>query len=260
MIDELCVVGPPRLTHALASSYADWGGQIRQFEHWPTDIDPAAIFWLTQPPADALTTSTRTYPPISFFESCRALSPADLALALETEAEHLHLPLVLSARGLLFAEAIGIRGDYYWQPEHLQDRQKQVLYTFARSLLYQQGQELPTPGVYLVRFAVTPDALHFERLIPFPDESALVTRNAQIPDLFTCHWRCALGLPVADVQVHRPAIAYQRSEGRLPSHWLHRAYLMPQVSVSDMAQSVQVQAATLAEARVWLLDLTGDSK
>ncbi|MBC8122335.1 MAG: hypothetical protein H7Y22_10905 [Gemmatimonadaceae bacterium] len=233
---------------------------MQQFEHWPTDIDPVAIFWLTHPPADALATRTRTYPPVSFFTSCRALSPVVLALTLETEAEYLHLPLVLSTRGLLFAEAIGVRGAYHWQPEHLQDSQKQVLYAFARTLLYRSAQEPPTPGVYLVRFAVTPGALHFERLIPFPDESALVTRSSQIPDLFTCHWRCSLGLPVIDVLVHRPAIAYQYSEGHLPSHWLQKACLMPQVSVSDMAQSVQVQGATLAEARVQLLDLTGDSK
>ncbi len=112
----------------------------------------------------------------------------------------LWLPVVWTARGPLYAEAIGCRLDgTYYQPYHLPDRDRQPLYGFAFHLL----SALPAaPGVYLVGVGKLPSgAWGFDRLYPFPAAPAIASVGVQVPDLFECHWLCLTGQPLRDVVV-----------------------------------------------------------
>lgn len=119
------------------------------------------------------------------------------------------LPIVLTAKGALYAEAIAAHSESpsgsYVQPLHLNDRWRQPLYQQSYRLL-QNLQAVP--GVYLMQFGVQDEALVFDRLIPFPDVPALASRERQIPNLFVCHLRCLLNQPIHDLLVC--AKAYDR--------------------------------------------------
>jgi hypothetical protein len=110
------------------------------------------------------------------------------------------LPVVLTAKGPLYCEAIG---DNHIQPLHLPDRLRQPLYALAGRLL--RSLSAP-PGVYLVQFAVDGENVVFDRLIPFPDGRALASLGTQTPDLFTCHWRCLTRQAIEDVQILPQAV------------------------------------------------------
>ncbi|HAN46719.1 MAG TPA: hypothetical protein DCQ32_09245 [Cyanobacteria bacterium UBA8156] len=101
------------------------------------------------------------------------------------------LPIIWTARGPLYGEAIAATGSHtYRQPYPLSDRQRQPLYRSAFWLLDHLGA---TPGVYLMQISIDP--LQFDRLIPFPDRPAIASIGVQEPDLFACHWRCITGQP-----------------------------------------------------------------
>ncbi|UFP95716.1 hypothetical protein [Gloeobacter morelensis] len=251
MIPPLWVAGPVELTGALAQSYRRWGGEVRVLEDAPLPVlQPAGrIMWLARPDSAS--------PATALFERCADLAPAEVPLTLpDSTAALLVLPLVLTARGVLYAEAIGVAGRYLWQPEPLSDKARQILYRFARGLV--DLLEPLTPGVYMVYFAVVCGAVRFEKLIAHPDRTALVTLTSQRPDLFCCHWRCALGLPVVDLQVHRPTAA--AFVGDWPDDLLLRAALEPEASLDAAAGLVLVQAPTLQQARSGLEAILGETE
>jgi hypothetical protein len=117
------------------------------------------------------------------------------------------LPIVLTGKGPLYAEAIGVEGKLvamgadlnpyrYFQPIHLVDVQRQSLYGLAQRLL---RSLMAPPSVYLLQFGFHGETLQFDRLIPFPAAPAIASINLQNPDLFTCHWRCLTHQPILDL-------------------------------------------------------------
>ncbi|MBC7880908.1 MAG: hypothetical protein H7Y37_06190 [Anaerolineae bacterium] len=229
-------IGPTLLSKILADSYISWGGAAACFETLPEHMPlPDEVFWLSVPPE-------------GFSDSPQDLATTslDLPIALkESQATRLTLPLVVTARGILYGEAIGQRGAIAWQPEPLSDPQRQLLYKAARKIV---GSTVK-PGVTLLHFAVSPEALLFKSLSPFPDESALVTLNSQQPDLFTCHWRCVLGLPIIDLQVRRPSAAYFQPSVPLSAQVRQAALLEADASLQLSGHLLQVQAASLCTAQ-----------
>jgi hypothetical protein len=243
-LPTIWAIGPTLLSKTLAESYIAWGGTATAFETLPEHMPlPDEVFWLSVPPE-------------GFWNAPQALTTTSFAvpIALQgSQAALLTLPLVVTARGILYGEAIGQRGAMAWQPEPLSDPQRQVLYKAAREIL---GSPVKL-GVTLLHFAVSPEALLFKSLSPFPDESALVTLNSQQPDLFTCHWRCVLGLPVMDLQVYRPCAAYFQSSMPLSAQLRQAALLEATASLQLAGHLLQVQAASLCTAQEILHRIVG---
>jgi len=107
------------------------------------------------------------------------------------------LPIVLTARGPLYAEAIACDASgTYRQPWHLTDAVRQPLYRLAFELL---DYLAAPPSVYMLAFAQRGPELRFDRLWPFPTASAIASLGVQAPDLFTCHWRCLTEAPILDL-------------------------------------------------------------
>lgn len=122
------------------------------------------------------------------------------------------LPIVLTAKGALYAEVIGVKVNTaltmqspepsYEQPIHLSDVQRQPLYALGQRLM--RSLNAP-PAVYLMQFGWQDDAICFDRLLPFPAAPAIASLNAQAPDLFACHWSCLTGKPITDLAISHPA-------------------------------------------------------
>lgn len=109
------------------------------------------------------------------------------------------LPIVLTVKGALYAEAICRDGLEYHQPLHLPDLHRQPLYRFAHHLL--KDLNAP-PAVYLLQFGWTDDRqIGFDRLFPFPAEAAIASLKVQTPDLLVCHWQCLTHQPILDIQI-----------------------------------------------------------
>ena len=118
------------------------------------------------------------------------------------------LPIVLTAKGPLYAEVIGVKADTastmlssepcYEQPVHLADVQRQPLYALAQRLL--RSLNAP-PAVYMMQFGWQDDVLCFDRLLPFPAAPAIASLNVQTPDLFACHWSCLTAKPLVDLAI-----------------------------------------------------------
>lgn len=118
------------------------------------------------------------------------------------------LPIVLTAKGPLYAEVIGLdlatapaatpSERRYVQPVHLDDAQRQPLYALGQQLL--RSLSAP-PSVYLMQFGWQGETLCFDRLLPFPAAPAIASINVQTPDLFACHWACLAGQPIVDLLI-----------------------------------------------------------
>ena len=112
------------------------------------------------------------------------------------------LPIVLTEKGPLYAEAIALKDDRdaasYYQPLHLSDAVRQQLYQLGWQLL--ELLKAP-PATYLVQFGFQGQNIYFDRLWPFPGEPAIASLNTQSPDLFTCHWHCLTGLPLFELSI-----------------------------------------------------------
>ncbi len=128
---------------------------------------------------------------------------------------NLWLPIVLTAKGPLYAESIGVSSvpdtqvletPAYIQPVHLPDVWRQPLYALGRRLL--NHLQAP-PAVYLMQFSIQQEFFCFDRLLPFPAEPALASIGAQSPDLLLCHWLCITGKPIMDLIV-RPIDAFHQ--------------------------------------------------
>ncbi len=118
---------------------------------------------------------------------------------------NLWLPIVLTAKGPLYAEVIGFESgafhsseQRYKQPIHLSDAQRQPLYALSQRLLRSLNA---LPAVYLMQFGWQDETLCFDRLLPFPAAPAIASLNVQRPDLFACHWHCLLGKPIVDLAI-----------------------------------------------------------
>ncbi|MCA1904009.1 MAG: hypothetical protein LDL47_04125 [Cyanobacteria bacterium KgW148] len=116
---------------------------------------------------------------------------------LDSKEGNYWLPIVLTARGPLYAEVIVKQADgSYRQPYPLPDRVKQPLFALGRQLLtYLEA----TPAVYLIQFALADEQICFDRVIPYPGEPAIASRGVQEPDLYTCHWLCLERQPLYDL-------------------------------------------------------------
>ncbi len=126
---------------------------------------------------------------------------------------NLWLPIVLTAKGPLYAEAIGVSSvadmqaletPGYIQPLHLPDIWRQPLYALGHRLLHHLQA---SPAVYLMQFSIQQELLCFDCLLPFPAEPALASIDVQSPDLLFCHWLCITGKPIMDLIV-RPIDAF----------------------------------------------------
>jgi hypothetical protein len=130
------------------------------------------------------------------------------------------LPVVLTAKGPLYAEVIGktelaasedIEHEEpdYLQPIHLPDRWRQPLYQLGQELL--RSLAAP-PATYLLQFGLQNQQICFDRLFPFPAVPAIASLGIQTPDLFTCHWCCLTRQPILDLTIPSP-VSYQLLEG-----------------------------------------------
>lgn len=117
------------------------------------------------------------------------------------------LPIVLTAKGPLYAEAIApvepssavlSSTAPYIQPLHLSDRWRQAVYQMGYQVL--RSLSAP-PATYLVQFGFQDDRVYFDRLFPFPVAPAIASLGIQSPDLFICHWYCLIGKPILDLAI-----------------------------------------------------------
>ncbi|MCC3417387.1 MAG: hypothetical protein JGK12_20545 [Microcoleus sp. PH2017_01_SCD_O_A] len=115
------------------------------------------------------------------------------------------LPVVLTAKGPLYAEAIAGESDKlsselsYSQPLHLSDVWRQQLYELAFRLLVDLLNA--PPATYLMQFGFVGDRICFDRLLPFPAAPAIASVGVQVPDLFVCYWYCLTNKPIYDMQI-----------------------------------------------------------
>jgi hypothetical protein len=115
------------------------------------------------------------------------------------------LPIVLTAKGALYAEVIALAEGRYFQPLHLSDRWRQPLYHLGQRLL---DLLVAPPAVYLLQFGFLGETVCFDRLLPFPDLPATASIGVQTPDLYECHWRCLTDQAIVDLAISEP-VAYQ---------------------------------------------------
>ncbi|HEY9647325.1 MAG TPA: hypothetical protein V6C88_13190 [Chroococcidiopsis sp.] len=166
-------------------------------------------------------------------------------LGYATGSGEFWLPVVLTAKGPLYAEVIGMaktqadsspppidsvsapciieEADHsasgsanhplsdvqplssFQQPIHLPDRWRQPLYQLGQRLL--KALSAP-PSTYLIQFGVSDGEVCFDRVFPFPSAPAIASLGIQSPDLFTCHWLCLSQQPILDVAIAAP-VEYQ---------------------------------------------------
>jgi hypothetical protein len=139
----------------------------------------------------------------SLWQRCRSLEQLQAevveALGCQRGQGRLWLPLVNTARGLLFGEAIAQDPQGRWQqPLHLADAVRQPLYEFGQRL--RRYLALPL-GVHLLAADVCAGQVVFEQLLPFPGEPALASLGVQTPDLFEAHWFCLQSQPLLDLKI-----------------------------------------------------------
>lgn len=151
----------------------------------------------------------------SLFASCQAIAGLQQQVqqwGYATGSGSFWLPIVLTAKGPLYGEAIGavadpgsisaVKENSYVQPVHLADQWRQPLYQLAFRLLHTLKA---TPATYLLQFGWQQDQVWFDRLWPFPVKAALASLGVQSPDLFECHGRCLAGLPITDLYISATA-------------------------------------------------------
>ena len=122
-------------------------------------------------------------------------------LGYVTGAGNFWLPVVLTAKGALYAEVIGSETSApprFYQPLHLSDRWRQPLYRLGQRLVRLLSAP---PAAYLIQFGFQDEAICFDRLLPFPAAPAIASLSVQSPDLFACHWLCITHQPILDLTI-----------------------------------------------------------
>lgn len=152
----------------------------------------------------------------AIYQACRAVEAmrdrVQQKFRVPAVSGNFWLPIVLTAKGPLYAEVICRAGSEYHQPFHLPDSQRQPLYRLAACLLRELNAP---PSVYLLQFGWLAETagqtaqIGFDRLFPFPAEPAIASLNAQTPNLFVCYWQCLTQQPILDLQI--PGSAAYRS-------------------------------------------------
>jgi hypothetical protein len=184
-----------------------------------TELDQAAWANLTSPSVPLICPLTLdlpdwlSFPAKAVFDACRQVDELQGVVSrwgVSTGKGTYWLPIVLTARGPLYAEAIGpsepgtalpasqAAANGYIQPIHLLDSQRQPLYALGYQLL--RTLEAP-PAVYFIQFGWRDSEVWFDRLIPFPPIPAIASLGTQTPDLLTCHWRCLTNQPIRELTV-----------------------------------------------------------
>jgi formate-dependent phosphoribosylglycinamide formyltransferase (GAR transformylase) len=124
-----------------------------------------------------------------------------------TRSGNFWLPVVLTQKGPVYAEAIGPASETssesevelsYFQPVHFSDAMRQKLYEMAYNILKFLNA---SPATYLIQFGLSDKEIWFDRVFPFPAAPAIASINAQTPDLFTCHWYCLTNQPIIDLTI-----------------------------------------------------------
>ncbi|MEG4811848.1 hypothetical protein QUA82_27660 [Microcoleus sp. F8-D3] len=148
------------------------------------------------------------FPGRDVYRFCRNVSAARDRVSQELQVPvgdgNFWLPVVLTAKGPLYAEAIGAEADKqsgeltYSQPVHLSDVWRQQLYELAYGLLDLLSAP---PATYLMQFGFVGERICFDRLWPFPAVPAIASVGVQVPDLFVCHWYCLTNKPIYDVEI-----------------------------------------------------------
>ncbi|MBE9116664.1 hypothetical protein IQ249_12205 [Lusitaniella coriacea LEGE 07157] len=150
---------------------------------------------------------TLQFPGRAAFEACRDAEGlrqwVHQTLSYETKdkraTNRYFLPIVLTAKGPLYAEVIGQHNDnQYQQPVDLVDNQRQPLYYLGHALL---DRVSATPGVYILEFELKGKEIIFCQLFPFPIDAAIASLGIQDPDLFTCHWLCLTDQAILDLTI-----------------------------------------------------------
>ncbi|MEG4801674.1 hypothetical protein QUB63_17460 [Microcoleus sp. ARI1-B5] len=153
--------------------------------------------------------SDLVFPGQDVFRFCRNVSAGRDRVAQELQVPvgdgNFWLPVVLTAKGPLYAEAIAAESDNlsgelsYRQPLHLSDVWRQQLYELAYRLLHLLNAP---PATYLMQFGFVGERICFDRLWPFPAAPAIASVGVQVPDLFVCHWYCLTNKPIYDIEIN----------------------------------------------------------
>jgi hypothetical protein len=200
MSSVLLIAEPGELRSAMAAALQQAGETVEAIAPQSSDL-PAKVVaadWLLPLTFDL--PPDLNFPGRAIWATCQQIDPLrtwvqNTAGVLSGEASF-WLPIVLTAKGVLYGEAIAIQADGYQQPLHLTDKQRQPLYQLAWQLL--QHLQAP-PSLYLVGCSYQGGELLFDRLLPFPNEATL--SGVQQPDLLTCHWRCLSHQPILDITI-----------------------------------------------------------
>ncbi len=166
---------------------------VDQFNHQPFDL--VCPLTLTLP-------EELNFPQLDLYQRCGAVkqlrsSVANLGYIIGEGS--FWLPIVLTAKGALYGEAITENAPTrYHQPMHFSDAIRQPLYRLGFRVL-----ELinATPAVYLMQFGVDHQDIVFDRVFPFPAAPAIASLNVQSPNLFACHWHCLNQMPILDLTI-----------------------------------------------------------
>ncbi len=143
------------------------------------------------------------FPQREIYQVCRDVmglrQQVERKLHASTGVGKFWLPIVLTSKGALYAEAITlVEPLHYLQPLHLPDRYRQPLYELGRRLLKLISA---SPSTYLMQFGFEEETVLFDRLFPFPAAPAIASLTTQSPNLFVCHWRCLSNAPILDLTI-----------------------------------------------------------
>ncbi|MFB2892062.1 hypothetical protein ACE1CI_03845 [Aerosakkonemataceae cyanobacterium BLCC-F50] len=161
--------------------------------------------------------STFNFPQQAIFKACQNVEFFRYLISQKfgysTRPGNFWLPVVLTQKGPIYAEAIGTASETsaalleqdllqlelnYYQPVHFSDKMRQQIYQMVYNVLKFLNA---SPATYLIQFGFIDKEIWFDRVFPFPAAPAIASINTQTPDLFTCHWYCLTNQPIIDLTI-----------------------------------------------------------